>query len=59
MFAEDKHTAGVFVTTMLAILGGPFRLFEMMGLQQPWTAHALVSVLYLAIHPLGAASGIR
>lgn len=59
VMVEDNHTAGVFVTTMLAILGGPFRLFEMMGLQQPWTSHAIVSVLYLVVHPMAAATGIR
>lgn len=59
VLVEDNHTAGVFVTTMLAILGGPFRLFEMMGLQQPWTSHAIVSVVYLVVHPMAAATGIR
>lgn len=59
MWVADTHTAGVFITTMLAILGGPFRLFEMMGLQQPWQHHVLNSILYMVVHPLAAATGIR
>jgi hypothetical protein len=59
MWVADTHTAGVFITTMLAILGGPFRLFEMMGLQQPWQHHVLNSILYVFVHPWAAATGIR
>lgn len=59
MVAEEMNTAGMLFTTMLAILGGPFRLFEMLGLQQPWRLHAVISVLYLALHPWAAMDGIR
>lgn len=59
MVSEENHTAFVLATTMLAILGGPFRLFEMMGLQQPWRYHALNTVLYLVVHPCFAADGMR
>lgn len=59
MVAEEMNTAGILFMTMLAILGGPFRLFEMLGLQQPWRLHAVMSVLYLALHPWAAMDGIR
>lgn len=56
---EERAGVTVFVSTMLGVLGGPFRLFEMMGLQQPWSSHAIIAVLYLLLHPLAAADGIR
>lgn len=49
----------VHLRPQLAILGGPLRLFEMLGLQQPWRSHALITALYLVCHPLFAATGIR
>lgn len=59
MWADTNHSATVLVTTMLAITGGPFRLFEMLGLQQPWSYHVLIAVVYLLVHPRAASTGIR
>lgn len=59
LVAASADTRLSLLLTMLAILGGPFRLFEMIGLQQPWYQHAAVSVLYMAIHPWAAMNGIR
>jgi hypothetical protein len=47
------------LATMLAILGGPFRLFEMLGLQQSFASNVAVTLLYLAVHPWAASYGIR
>lgn len=57
--AAGNESVAALVTTMFGVLGGPFRLFEMMGLQQPWRYHVLNTLLYMVLHPWASADGIR
>ncbi|KAF8062033.1 hypothetical protein HT031_004293 [Scenedesmus sp. PABB004] len=49
----------VLLASMLGVLGGPFRAFEMLGLRQGFPAHAVVSAYYLLLHTALAADGCR
>ncbi len=55
---EDLQVAPMLVI-ILAITAVPFRLFEVLGLQQTFAMHAVVSVAFLALHPAAALPGAR
>ncbi|WIA38287.1 hypothetical protein OEZ86_001627 [Tetradesmus obliquus] len=54
-----QDSVAVLMATILSVLGGPFRAFEMLGLQQPFPLHVLNTVYYLLIHTAAAFEGCR
>eukprot|EP00775_Hariotina_reticulata_P004101 gene4101-4347_t len=56
---SEKDSCLVFFISMVTCIGGPFRVFELLGLQQPFKAHVIVSLFYLAVHTPAVMIGAR
>jgi hypothetical protein len=59
LVVEERSRVGPMLLMILMVTAVPMRLFEVLGLQQTCSMHALVALAFLAIHPAAALQGAR
>lgn len=59
LVVEEDHQFGPMLLAIVTVMAVPMRLFEVLGLQQTFSMHALVAVAFVALHPAAALQGAR
>lgn len=59
LVAEEDLQVGPMLLSILAVTAVPMRLYEVLGLQQSTSMHAIVSVAFVVLHSAAALPGAR
>ena len=59
LLIEKEHRVWSLLMSMVAVTAIPMRLYEVLGLQQSFSMHVLVTLAFLAMHPYAALAGGR